>query len=644
MQKLKQDQIYSRRLYVDNLDFLNIFIKENKYNNPYFLDCNYNDSVWIIKYNDNSISKIDFNVKLYNNTLLTDIENEFILNIFKNLIIENIYTNNGLEKSKSKLQDFIFSTLTIIDIILMNGLYLKLSEFGLKLVDENFIKFALNDLLKSNDKFIGAYDIGKRLYIYYKKSIKKQNIIDVNKNIYNLEEKELNEIKKLIKNKELKLSNLYPDTILKPNQINNIFNLKVYNREKENYFRNKELTNLNNNSLLEYKKVFKSLDSLSRNKKYNEYLPKNINYNCMEIISSEKEKGRFETVPSNILFRSFEKAVSFHFEYGNDIIKSFENFINNMKKENINFDNFIYGKKEKEIFYYSLTNKLRRLNVKEFKSTIKHRKDFKSLRNNEYLYDLIKAYYGAVQIVVGALIARRQSELASIEVKNCIDYENKLIKFKRSKSSKNLFGIRDSINLPIEELGLSMLSNIQKLHNVLEHDGKLFAFLNFKNPTKFNKTVDNTNYSENIDWFLDYIDLDLIEGKRPYFRQHQLRRFFAMTFFWSSGFGSMDTLRWFMGHLDVQHIYNYITESVSGEVLKSVKAEYVIDNISKYENLANLIKEKYSTSDFNLIESEDLQYYVESLIEDGNIDIEPDFFTDDSGNKYEIVLKINKSE
>ena len=54
-----------------------------------------------------------------------------------------------------------------------------------------------------------------------------------------------------------------------------------------------------------------------------------------------------------------------------------------------------------------------------------------------------------------------------------------------------------------------------------------------------------------------------------------------MCFFWGSGFGSLDTLRWFMGHTNIEHVYHYITESTSGEVLRNVKTQFLLENNCK---------------------------------------------------------------
>ncbi len=176
----------------------------------------------------------------------------------------------------------------------------------------------------------------------------------------------------------------------------------------------------------------------------------------------------------------------------------------------------------------------------------------------------------------------------------------------------------------------------------------MFAVPQYVNPFNIQPIVDSTIYNEKLDIFFDYIEMPIKNNKRLYIRQHQLRRFFAMAFFWGNGFGSMDTLRWFMGHTDVKHLYHYITESVSGDVLRSTKAQFAAEHIDDFDNLKNLIKDRYNTKNVNLIEEDDLIYFIEDLIEEGNVKIEPDFIEDNNGNKFKIAITVeelgNKNE
>lgn len=132
-------------------------------------------------------------------------------------------------------------------------------------------------------------------------------------------------------------------------------------------------------------------------------------------------------------------------------------------------------------------------------------------------------------------------------------------------------------------------------------------------------------------------------GQRYYIRQHQLRRFSAMLFFWGSSFGGMETLRWFLGHTDAEHLYHYITESTTGEVLRSVKAHYAVErtksNADEAEALADLLEQRFGTRNFSVLEDEELEEYIEDLMDDGQIEIEPEFFETPEGKSYRVLIK-----
>lgn len=102
----------------------------------------------------------------------------------------------------------------------------------------------------------------------------------------------------------------------------------------------------------------------------------------------------------------------------------------------------------------------------------------------------------------------------------------------------------------------------------------------------------------------------------------------------------MDTLRWFLGHTDVKHLYHYITESTEGSVLKSVKSQYVYETLDAQEDLKSLLKQKYGINNVNLIEREVLEDYIEELMDEKKLDVEPEFITDDRGQSYKILVKV----
>jgi hypothetical protein len=145
--------------------------------------------------------------------------------------------------------------------------------------------------------------------------------------------------------------------------------------------------------------------------------------------------------------------------------------------------------------------------------------------------------------------------------------------------------------------------------------------------------------------FSDYFEVQQDSaGRRYYIRTHQMRRFFAMTFFWAGGFGGLDTLRWFLGHTNVEHVYHYITETVPGEVLRRVGAEYaskaLLTGQSNTEGLGNLLGERYGLSSFSIMQSDEVADYIEDLMMEGLLKVEPVFIDSPTGKRHEILFKI----
>ena len=633
---------------MNNLDFLDKFInpKKNEYEEPAFLKSNFLDPIWNIEYSDKRTSIIDFKIKMGDGLYLTDSKHLKTLNTLKYWIVFHTLDNDNERKSKSIMAESIFAIITFFDAFNVHNSDTNIEKYGFAYLSDNHFKYILDLIANSNDKFISVYPLKERVFESY---LKENNIGFIGKpNESNIDNwtnfnKYYNEIS---------IQDLYPDTILKPVKKPKIKDIEIgkfrITQEYDNILQEDEDNETRSFlSIRTFKNVLISLRKLHNYINKFEYpisLPNiNILENIEHFTTEYKAKGRFKTVPSHIVFSYVKNAIEFHYKYGEDIIETYNSFYQVLKQKKYNFNLFKYTDELHNIFLSCLTPKLKELGVSAIKSENNKLYDgkerFNILRENTYFYDLLKVYYGAVQIVVGALMARRQSELASLKVGECIDENTSSLIFKQSKSTKGIFGTKNTLYLPIDQLGIDMIKNLEKLH--INRSGEpLFAIPQIKNIFIFNTSVANSTYAQNLDFFIDYMQGELKDGKRYYIRQHQLRRFFAMCFFWGSGFGSLDTLRWFMGHTDVEHVYHYITESTSGDVLRSVKTQFLLENIQKYENLLSLIKNKYHTEQFDLIDSEDLEVYISDLLDNEDIVVEPEFMQDNEQENYKIVVKV----
>jgi len=597
----------------NNLDFLSEvldFDENNKTSLFPFFKSKFEENKWIFLFNGENETVVDFNIFLSDGNLLSSNKHYKILKTLKEWIVEALYEDNTYMNGNRTIKAKIYNILNIFDYINISDVNKDFSKYGFEILDVNYW-ISLLTIYASNNEVSEKFNTEKCILNFYNK----ENSTNYEK-LEVLSNEELQKIRNFFRENKISVNSLMPNMLIKRNSFPKLLQegKQYLFREYESYFRNSEEISMSEITLNTYIKALKTLSTFSKNKKSDNYsIPKAIDLNkAISFNYSTVMKKRFETYPSQHIFKSLEKAIEFHYSLGEYIINSYVSHI----KNNTQATNIKFHKTSPQVF-------------------------FAKIRNNESEYHLLKIYYGIVQFVLGALMARRQTEILELKAFDCLDENEKFLIFHRAKNTKGLFGIRGVYKLPIDKLVVDMIKNLQKIHLACNSKGFLFNMPNSSTHI-IPATNDRDQYNNNLDAFFDYIEAPLIDNKRLYIRQHQLRRFFAMSFFWGSGFGSLDTLRWFLGHTDVKHVYNYITESISGEVLNSVKSQYIAENISKYEDLLTFIKTKYHTKSLDLLDTNSLMEYINEMLEQNLIEIEPDFLIDNAQNKYEIMVKIKE--
>ena len=407
-----------------------------------------------------------------------------------------------------------------------------------------------------------------------------------------------------------------------------------------------------------------------------------------------KDLGRFRTLPAPVVFTALKDAFEFCFKYMDamleatlksaDEIRSIaEQKIEKVKHLTLN-----------TIVQNNISPTLQDLGVRRWRivdpndQTKLDPEFYNKLRSNNGLVELYEVMMGSVQIIVGTMMARRVSEIRSLKA-DCLcpksdptthlnENTNYSLEFYNSKSGAG--DTREKLTRPIPKTGALLIWKLQLFRNELIKMGAISkkAGLLIKCCRRTGKFTPMavTSYSQHFNTFCDYFQTPLLEVApngfhRYYIRQHQLRRFFAMSFFWSSGFDGLDTLRYFLGHTDAEHLYHYITENTPGEVLRGVKAETLVhglnaDKIAGIEKIREILKERFKVQDVTVeaLEEaiEELQYEIEDgyikttpeldqlrnqlvvgvdeLLSEGVIDLQPHFFTVQDTNG-EIIQEIN---
>lgn len=353
-----------------------------------------------------------------------------------------------------------------------------------------------------------------------------------------------------------------------------------------------------------------------------------------------KQKGRFATLPFEVANQSFKHAIEFYLEYGHELVNYYLSLAEKDWQENVLLD---------------VPVSLRRLGITKFENIESTAEDFfAELRRGSSLYQMLQVLLGAIVILVNTLMARRASELLGLTRDSIVkDGDYFFLRFDLGKA--NIGELRKRVLRPLPELGAEALGLLAELSERLSDLGYVSSSTLLQRFTwkRANFTPYGTSKSSAqwmrlcLDRFCDYFEMGTDEnGARYYIRSHQLRRNFAMLFYWQGSFGGIHVLRYFLGHQKPSLTYRYVTEAMQGKVLRQVKAKVATELIkadsAATESLAALICERYGvTSDaLHVLPEADVCAYVEDLLQSNEAEIEPEFIDGPDGEEYKILYKV----
>lgn len=665
----------------------------------------FDENIWIYNFITHKLV-IDFNIKLEDGTFLTDAKNHLLLNTIKYwLCVQGHYeVTGGIKLILASIYNKTIKTLHLIDYFLINSRRFQLSLYGFELINENDLKALFADLVKSKYSSESIYRWSSKLSDFLRKHINllnpeefenikikypeitkidtdlcdraltltdeeiiKSRAYLISQNLYGYR---TGKIFSLCPNTEKLASVIYNNTLLgktfKPIPEELCFKpLDSYRREFESAPVRTELNERSSIKVFaQYKRSLQSLSMLAE-------LDLPVPIRALSALPQEgfiqamnlKPIGRFQTLPPNVVFSAFRNAVEFAFEYGEDLIESYLGILQEAKKNKMHCNAYSLKFDIKPL----ITPKIKSMGVRTWhlcvymnlterthcngKSCIRPSSEefFKRLRANEGLFELLNVLFASVQIVIGTLMARRQKELLDLIAYKSLDKTKRFLIFKNGKSGFE--DDRDTEARPIPILGVKLIELLERIqHKLIELEILQKPTNLFSRPDhKGNLSLPSSgNFNRSLDYFCDYFQTPLNAiGQRYYIRQHQLRRFFAMLFFWSKSYGYMDTLRWFLGHTDIEHLYHYITESTPGEVLKHIKIAYAAEQIKEggdgIEYLENILKEHFGTAYYSIIDNDELEDYIEYLMDQGTLEIEPEFFDTPDGQSWKVLIKVRKN-
>lgn len=686
----------------DELDFLNDF--SNYSSNPYrysrFLESNFDDDVWIIRTDKSTLGPIDFRIALDDGELLTSPKHWKLLETFKCWICVHDHPNacGGRLNSAATARHKIQRTLHLIDYLLLNSKQFQLSRHGLLGLSANDLRSILMALGSQNEVHESLYDWSNRLSAFLLRQIESIPNSLIQQHVASTpmldklggQESELGlSSQQLIAARVWLWINGYyqrapgesgfawmPDfaritRMLYTNTLyghrNKPLHLELFLCEGDYALREHarapvtsrdELDLPTHRHLSAYVSLVRGLELLALE---GLEVPVDVisifDESATRKLFEVKPLGRFKSLPQKVVLTSLKDSVEFLVANGDKVVNGYLTVMSHWKDSGKTFSEFARSND----FDQHIPNELRELGVtcwcirplpNGHRASMRHiakDKFFSSFRSNEGLYELLQVLYGASLFVLGALSARRSGELEDLP-QNCLDKSSTRLIFRNRKSAEG--DMREKEMRPIPMIAVRAIMLLQKIANGLKDMGILTRDpLLFSAPFRMTGlppiSHDRTSYERLMDNLCDYIETPLDDqGRRYYIRQHQLRRFFAMLFFWGGAFGGLDTLRWFLGHTDIEHVWHYISESVPGAALVNIKAHFAVEEVLNNSpdaiNLADLLEEHYGTRDFSILDSEELDLYVEELLAEGTVSVEPQFVSLPDGRSYRILISVKE--
>jgi len=119
-----------------------------------------------------------------------------------------------------------------------------------------------------------------------------------------------------------------------------------------------------------------------------------------------------------------------------------------------------------------------------------------------------------------------------------------------------------------------------------------------------------------------------------------------MMFFYTNSFGDLDTLRWMLGHRDVEHVWRYLQECLSEKEIMGAGARYFAeiakkDRLESYQNLRDLLELRFGTKLIHLVDEQEIEDYLEAILEQKKASIDYHFFKDENGVSMRVLFIVN---
>lgn len=265
--------------------------------------------------------------------------------------------------------------------------------------------------------------------------------------------------------------------------------------------------------------------------------------------------------------------------------------------------------------------------------------------------DLLNIHVGVCFVLVAMLACCRRSEVLMLS-KDSVEYRGDRAYVRVPLRKTGADEARLSVLKPVPKIVTHCFESLTSIARILDRyrptrDDHVATLLF----TKFNRnglSEAAPNIYSHLDLLSEVADLRTGDDRIWHVRPHELRRFFALSFFHDGGReNSLPALSWFMGHREIHMTWRYVREELSGAELSEAEAAlaaaavYSDDEATSVRRLRSMLLKHFGVDELRVLSGDVVQEYLEMLHETGAFTASPVQVRTASGVRFTVLITVN---
>ncbi|AMP02052.1 MULTISPECIES: hypothetical protein [Collimonas] len=373
-----------------------------------------------------------------------------------------------------------------------------------------------------------------------------------------------------------------------------------------------------------------------------------------EILSATASSGSTPWIPLPVALKYTNEALRLVVVHGMSIAKFYIKSLKYFKENDLLSEDsdgttrsLTKLKKRDKYIANNVPEDLMSLNISDWATHWRaiHKDPWESLRTAPSVTDLLQVLVGAISLLTSILKPMRRGEFPSLR-NDCLYFrQNDGYYLRQRRGKKGVLHrlVEDSRPIPrVVALGIEILKYLgDELKQIAEEKDphSLEALIYLISP-KSNRSAKPGTVSEKfiitaLDRFCDWgNDPPDKYGRRWYYRPHEGRKTFLISFFWCYKYASLGAASWMANHSSWRETLNYISSAFPGDELPEFEAQYAAEQLWQFEkygesevtnvrDLYRLVCRHFNVAKIDLIPEADLKFWLKEAYLDETYEIMP---------------------